>query len=308
MAYKDSLFRSIFGNEKALLALHNAIHHTSYNPDETEIKINTLQDNIWTGQKNDLSYNINKKIIVVKEHQSTINENMPLRCLQHIARLLENELPDKKMIYRQKLIKLPCPYFIVLYNGQQAFPACRTLRLSDAFEAVAETVRGMLELEVYVLNINEGYNEGYNEEIISRSAELKGYVYFVSQARKYEEGERRAGNMINKAVSLKVVRQAIKDCKRAGLLVEFWEQLSMEEILMVSEEWDYNVALEVYREEAFENGIELGVAKGKEMGIEVGRQEGIEKMVRNLLSLGMNVEQVAQAAELDIERVRDLYL
>jgi len=251
MAYKDSLFRSIFGNENALLTLHNAIHHTCYKPENTEIKINTLQDNIWTGQKNDLSYNLNKNIIVVKEHQSTINENMPLRCLQHIARLLENELPDKKMVYRQKLIKLPRPYFIVLYNGQRAFPACKTLRLSDAFEAVAETACGMLELEVYVLNINAGYNE----DIISRSEELKGYVYFVSQARKYEDEERMAGNMINKGISLKVVRQAIKDCKRAGLLVWFWEQLSMEEVLMLSEEWDYNVALEVYKEEAFEDGI-----------------------------------------------------
>ena len=45
-----------------------------------------------------------------------------------------------------------------------------------------------------------------------------------------------------------------------------------------------------------------------EKGFAQGKKEEKEKIVRNLLSMGMNVEQVARATELDIERVKELYL
>lgn len=43
-----------------------------------------------------------------------------------------------------------------------------------------------------------------------------------------------------------------------------------------------------------------------EEGKQEGRQEGIELVARNLLGLGMTIEQVAIAAELTIDRVNQL--
>jgi predicted transposase YdaD len=40
--------------------------------------------------------------------------------------------------------------------------------------------------------------------------------------------------------------------------------------------------------------------------IEKGREEGKEIVARNLLNIGLSVEKTAEAAELDIEKVRSL--
>ena len=56
MAYKDSLFRSLFSNEKAALALFNALHGTNYQEQNTDISINTLEESMLTLHRNDLSF------------------------------------------------------------------------------------------------------------------------------------------------------------------------------------------------------------------------------------------------------------
>ena len=107
MAYKDSLFRSIFGNAKSALALYNAVHGTSLDARDTEVVMNTLNETLWTPRKNDLSFLINRGLVVVAEHQSTINENMPYRMLQYVCRLFEKGIEDKKAVYRQALGRVP---------------------------------------------------------------------------------------------------------------------------------------------------------------------------------------------------------
>ncbi|MCL1836461.1 MAG: Rpn family recombination-promoting nuclease/putative transposase [Treponema sp.] len=51
--------------------------------------------------------------MVLIEHQSTINPNMPLRLLLYIAHLYEKIIGRKKL-YNTKLEKIPAPEFIVL--------------------------------------------------------------------------------------------------------------------------------------------------------------------------------------------------
>jgi len=58
MAYKDSLFRSIFGNGKSALALYNAVEGTNHGGD-TRIVMNTLEETLWTRRRNDLSFTLN---------------------------------------------------------------------------------------------------------------------------------------------------------------------------------------------------------------------------------------------------------
>lgn len=77
--YKDTLFRMIFRDKKNLLSLYNALNKTSYtNPDD--MKITTLEDVIYVGMKNDVSF-LFSSIMNLFEHQSTFNPNMPVRGL-----------------------------------------------------------------------------------------------------------------------------------------------------------------------------------------------------------------------------------
>jgi hypothetical protein len=62
---------------------------------------------------------------------------MPFRFLLPVARVLENHIAKKKIVYGRKLVKLLRPEFIVIYNGAANFPEKKTLCLSDAFEKVA---------------------------------------------------------------------------------------------------------------------------------------------------------------------------
>jgi hypothetical protein len=224
------------------------------------------------------------------EHQSSINENMPFRFLQPIARIFENNIPDKKAVYRKALIKLPRPEFIVLYNGTAPFPDRKTLRLSDAYEQVEGFEKINLELEVTVYNINEGRNA----ETVNRCEELRGYAYFVHRVRCHESEERKKGALPETDIKLIAVKKAIQDCKDKSLLAGFLDTLTPEEVNMLVAEWDINTALEVEREEGYEKGIEKGFEKG------------IEITAQNALAEGVPIELVSKITMLDIERVREL--
>jgi hypothetical protein len=254
MAYKDSLFRSLFGNEKTVRKLYSALHRTNYSERDTKITINTLSESLFTSQKNDLSFIINGKLVVLVEHQSSINENMPFRFLYPILRIFENSIPDKKAIYRKSMIKLPRPEFIVLYNGTDPFPDQKLLRLSDAYEQLEGFNAIHLELEVLVYNINEGRNV----HTVSLCEELKGYAYFVHRVRCHEAEKRKKGTLPEKEIMLTVIKKAIQDCKDESLLTGFWEKLTPEEMNMLGDEWNMTTALEVEREEGYEKGLEKG--------------------------------------------------
>ena len=70
------------------------------------------------GVKNDVSCMVENKIIFLIEHQSTVNENMPLRCLEYIGRVFEKILKMRDR-YARLLIKIPTPKFYVFYIGDE---------------------------------------------------------------------------------------------------------------------------------------------------------------------------------------------
>ena len=55
--FKDSVFRMLFNNKENLLSLYNALNGTNYD-DPDELEINTLENAIYLGRKNDISFHI----------------------------------------------------------------------------------------------------------------------------------------------------------------------------------------------------------------------------------------------------------
>ena len=65
--YKDRLFRLIFHEKKELLELYNAVNESDYtNPEELEIT--TIEDVVYMGMRNDLSFIIGDEMNLY-EHQ-----------------------------------------------------------------------------------------------------------------------------------------------------------------------------------------------------------------------------------------------
>jgi len=97
--FKDSLFRDYFNEPTRLLALCNAVLDTDFS-DVNQIVINTLDANFFSAIKNDISCKLGNNFLVLIEYQSTVNENMPFRCLSYVTELLNNLVTDKQLPYK----------------------------------------------------------------------------------------------------------------------------------------------------------------------------------------------------------------
>ena len=132
--YKDRVFRMVFKEKKALLALYNAMNGTVYE-DEEALTVTTLENAIYMGMKNDLAFMLETNIYLY-EHQSTLNPNIPLRDLIYIG-IEYQQYVDDKSLYSSRLQKIPAPKFMVFYNGTDAVDDRVELRLSNAYEHLA---------------------------------------------------------------------------------------------------------------------------------------------------------------------------
>ncbi|NBJ04532.1 hypothetical protein D3Z62_32255, partial [Lachnospiraceae bacterium] len=122
--HKDSVFVDLFYEdetaEENLLSLYNALHDTNYQNVKNIHKIR-VENVLYKSFKNDISFEVDQKVIVFGEHQSTVNKNMPLRCLMYAGRAYE-QLVDTEDRYRTALVKIPAPEFYTFYNGKAEFP------------------------------------------------------------------------------------------------------------------------------------------------------------------------------------------
>ncbi|MCL2102065.1 MAG: hypothetical protein FWH22_10180, partial [Fibromonadales bacterium] len=156
-------------------------------------------------------------------------------------------LTNSKDLYKQKMVKIPEPEFIVLYNGKAEYPDFKEMRLSDSFILHSET--HFLELVVKVYNINKGRNA----EIASKSPNLSGYAELIAEI---EDNK--------KAMSLDAaVKSAVKSCIRRDILLYFLRERSSEVENMLLTEWNLKDALEVAREEAREEEREKSLKEGR---------------------------------------------
>lgn len=231
---------------------------------------------MYRGFINDVSCLIDNKIIVLAEHQSTINENMPLRCLGYIARLYEH-MQEPTVRYYRTLQKIPTPEFYVFYNGKENYPVNTTLKLSDAF--ISKLKHIPLELIVRVLNINKDKEN----KILKKCQTLDEYSLFVKEVRiqKHLDAENGFTN-------------AIKICIQKGILKEYLQRKSREVINMLIAEYDYDTDIAMQRKESLL------------LGIQQGRNEGIRQTALALKRMGLPSTQIAQATGLSVAEIETL--
>ncbi|QHX43501.1 Rpn family recombination-promoting nuclease/putative transposase [Treponema vincentii] len=269
--YKDSVFVDLFSTDKTakanFLSLYNALHGTDYQ--STAILKNIrLKQVLYMSFANDVSYLVDNKIIVLAEHQSTINPNMPIRCLEYIARLYEQFYKSKEK-YSRKQLAIPTPEFYVFYNGKELYRGDSLLKLSDSFTQKHNEYA--LELSVKVVNIN--YDKA--SEILERCKPLKQYSLFVDAVRRNIAVDKEHG-----------FEKAIKECIQNDILREYLQRKSKEVLNMLIGEYDYDTDIAVQREESFDMGRSEG-----------SHQKALET-AKNLLQFGLSREKIAQATGL----------
>ena len=246
---KDTVFRILFKDKKNLLELYNALNDSDYT-DAEQLEIVTLESAIYMSMKNDVAFVLDHRLYLY-EHQSTYNPNMPLRDLFYVSNEYQKLIGDKKSLYASKAVKIPVPRFVVFYNGMEKRPEREWLRLSDLYEVEEE--QPMLELQVLVLNINEGNNK----ELKGKCRCLAEYMLYVDRIRQYAA----------QCDSLQeAVERAIEDCISEGILADFLMKHKSEAMTVSIFEYDEEKELRLYREAEREVGID-NISRSEDLSV-----------------------------------------
>jgi uncharacterized protein YoaH (UPF0181 family) len=291
------MFRTLFNDEEKALRLYCAVSGQQFKSN-TKVELKTL-DNVYLSKaRNDLAFLVDGRLIVIIEHQATLNQNMPLRVLQYIMQFYDLFYGSSKALYKDKRIKIPEPAFYMLYNGTKPYPASGIIRLSDSFMGREEGKTPSLELILNVVNINYGINT----TVLEKSEELNGYAFFVENVMRH---------MANGVTRQEAIKITAEECIRQGKLIDFLKRYKNEVDSMFPLIYDEKIAREVAWEEGWEDGREEGKEVGRKEGREVGREEGREvgreegevKLIERMLLKGRRAEDIAEDTDIPLERV-----
>ena len=290
--YKDSVFVTIFHEKAKLIELYNALFDTNYD-ESAPIDIVTIKDVLFRTLKNDVAFVLGGRFVVLVEHQSSINENMPLRDLMYISTVLKRMI-DTTRLYREKRLMIPRPSFVVLYNGTKDFPAYRELRLSDSFLGEKQKdEEDALQLIVKVYNINTEKNS----EILGRCETLRQYSRFVEIMRSYKEDSELTND---------VIVEVLNRCRKEGILTEFLDKYGTEIVEMLFKELTREEDLEISRLDGYEEGERAGFSKCESAGAERGAKEEKIVIAKKLKALGLNMDAISESTGLTLEKIASL--
>lgn len=169
MQYKDAVFRKYFKEKSNALALYQAVSGDSM-PTVDTIEMIDLDGVFDNGRRSDVAFTYADRLIVMIEHQSTLNENMPLRFLSYLARYYDRIIKNRPM-YGKKRIHLPSPRFYVLYNGKTAIDDVTKMRLVEAF--TDDTPQIDLIATAYNINLKCTLGSGHTRKRVCLSCESK---------------------------------------------------------------------------------------------------------------------------------------
>lgn len=243
--YKDRLFRLIFHEKKELLELYNAVNESNYtNPDELEIT--TIEDVVYMGMKNDLSFIIGDEMNLY-EHQSSVCPNLPLRGLFYFSSVYKSYIESvKRRLYSTLELEIPFPQYIVFYNGTEERPEREELKLSNLFIGNGKGKKPSLECTALVLNVNYGHNK----ELMERCKTLKQYAQFIAEIRR---------NLAYGMKAQEAVEEVVDECIRNDILADILRKNRGEIVDSILTEWDEDE----YRDYLKEEGIKIGEERGK---------------------------------------------
>ena len=233
--------------------VYNALHQEKITSKD-QIQFVRLANVLFRKVRNDVSFIVNNRLLVLLEHQSTINENLPFRCLEYVVALYQ-AMVDQRLKFLPKKMELLAPEFYVIYNGDAPYPAIKEQKLSSLFKESKRLPQ--LELVVTVININHHDNEDFLESCPF----LKGFKNLANKVKKYKGIYGKQGYIM-----------AIEECIRENSKISDYLMRKMQEVAeMFSEEYNYLAELEASQL----IGIEAGKIEGRREGRIEGRREGM---------------------------------
>jgi hypothetical protein len=248
--------------------------------ESTKLERKRIPQSLYKTFDTDISVLVNGRLFVLIEHQSTPNENMPLRCLEYYVHLLYGIVPAR-FRYREPLYKIPTPEFYVFYNGdrKQKEEHERTMRLSDAFIEPQEDPA----CEVKVKFANIGGEGRKNLSVVKNCAIMRQYCEFMEIVARHRL---ELGTFPPDDELIDCYDKAISEAISKGILVDYLSRKATEVRNMFVGEYDYNLDMEAKKED--------------------GRKEKAVEDARSFYANGVSIDIIAKSLNMTEEEVKEI--
>ena len=153
-----------------------------------------------------------------------------------------------------------------------------------------------MELEVEVININQGQNEAF----LKSCKILNEYSQFIFYAKTFSEEK-----------GIEGFKEAIDYCIKNNILSEYLSIRRHEVYNFLVAEYDYDLDMKMQGEEtrriAFNEGIAQGISQGIAQGMAKGIREGISQgMAKGIREGNINTAKRMKKANFDISTIIDM--
>lgn len=273
-----------------------------------------LQD--FKDKEADLVYKVKldgKEVVfyILLELQSTVDFQMPYRLLLYMVEIWRTVVKDAGRKKERKGFKLPAIIPCVLYNGKDNWTVCRSFRETlEGGEAFGENI---LDFRYILFDVKR-----YDENKLLELANVIGAAFFIDRKPEWDDIKLRWKKVYEQFSRLDNNEQELFMVWFNNVVLRHIPVEKAEELRKVIEQSEggngmiYAIdeaimnEMEKAREKGIREGKEEGLKEGIREGIREGIKEGKEETAKNLLSMGMTIEQVAKGTELPFERVHEL--
>ena len=276
--YKDTVFRTLFSNKKEAIEMYEIISGKRVGK-EVSFQPYEIGDKSISAANNDIAFLLDDSLIVLVEHQSTWDVNLPIRVFKYFAFILLSA--NNNELHKRELVKIPTPEFYMLYNGKTEIKS-NTLLLSKAFKEPAKSP--FLELKINVKNIR------YGRHSLKENTALGGYSYLIYLIEEYKNhGLQRDDAIIN----------AMNRCIEENILKEFLIKNYKGVIEMFKMEYTAEEIAEIWAKEAEEKGEKKGIIKGEKKGIIKGK-------IETLIEFGQSPQEISMRLSMPLSKVEEI--
>lgn len=318
----DKGYKSLLSSKKVFLELLRSFVRRSWvsELDEQDLvrvdKSYVLDD--YRGQESDIVYRAKLKsragqpasgrdilFYVLLELQSSVDALMPLRLLSYMVELWRDVVNNAGASAQRSGFRLPVVVPIVIYNGKYRWTAAR--RFKDKLDSARLFGEGIPDFSYLLIDVRR-----YDERELLRHGNLISAVFFLDRADKAAEVVERLSQVIGTIRKLsdaeaeqfwrwvtRILSRKLPKSGRERLKAIIEQSGKREADWMIT-----NIEKAIMRTRREERMA--GKKEGLQQGLQQGLENGKRQVAKNLIRMGMNVEQVSEATGLPPEEIRKL--
>ena len=296
----DSAFTLLFNNEKYVVDLYEFLTGIRLEPHTIESV--RLKDDLFRSRLyNDVSFvTHDNQLLVLIEHQSTLNPNMAFRILEYYVKLASENMKKRNVtLFGTKAVQIPKARFFVVYNGKGKMPELPLLDLGD------------VQVKATVKNI---HFEALPDQ--SKTNTVAGYARFVELAREVDSAYEALDLLLEEGY----LQEFLSDKERKKMFAEVYSydnelryeglqkgrQEGLQEGLQKGRQEGLQEGLQKGQQEGLQEGLQKGQQEGLQEGLQKGQQEKAIEIAQASLANGLDVEMIALITGLEIEKIKSL--